>query len=58
MVKEFEQAQQILVDDARLLPLWQGRQYVAANEEISGAEKALDPSTIMTVWELDRKTSW
>ncbi|MET9889747.1 ABC transporter substrate-binding protein [Streptomyces sp. NPDC006465] len=58
VVKEFEQAQQILVDDARLLPLWQGRQYVAANEEISGAERALDPSTIMTVWELDRKTSW
>ncbi|MFF3615871.1 ABC transporter substrate-binding protein [Streptomyces sp. NPDC002580] len=58
VVKEFKEAQRILVDDARLLPLWQGRQYVAANEEISGAERALDPSTIMTMWELDRKTSW
>jgi peptide/nickel transport system substrate-binding protein len=58
VVKEFEEAQQILVDDARLLPLWQGRQYVAASEEISGGERALDPSTIMTMWELDRKTSW
>ncbi|WRZ94227.1 ABC transporter substrate-binding protein [Streptomyces sp. NBC_01007] len=58
VVKEFEEAQQILVDDARLLPLWQGRQYVAANEEISGGERALDPSTIMTMWELGRKPSW
>ncbi|MEU0074403.1 ABC transporter substrate-binding protein [Streptomyces sp. NPDC006332] len=56
--KDFEEAQQILVDDARLLPLWQGRQYVAASADISGAERALDPSTIMTVWHLYRKTSW
>ncbi|MBT2418305.1 peptide-binding protein [Streptomyces sp. ISL-22] len=58
VVKDFEEAQQILVDDARLLPLWQGRQYVAASAEISGAERALDPSTIMMMGELYRKTSW
>ncbi|MFJ7071141.1 ABC transporter substrate-binding protein [Streptomyces sp. NPDC098781] len=58
VVKDFEDAQRILVDDVRLLPLWQGRQYVAASEEISGAERALDPSTIMMVGELSRKTSW
>lgn len=58
VVKQFEEAQQILVDDARLLPLWQGRQHVAASRDISGAERALDPSTIMMVWELSRKTSW
>ncbi|MBD0422525.1 peptide-binding protein [Streptomyces sp. TRM S81-3] len=58
VVKEFEEAQQILVDDARLLPLWQGKQYVAASEDISGAERALDPSTIMMMWQLYRKTSW
>ncbi|WP_328556801.1 ABC transporter substrate-binding protein [Streptomyces sp. NBC_00358] len=58
VAQQFEEAQRILVDDARLLPLWQGRQYVAASEEISGAERALDPSTIMTMWELARKTSW
>ncbi len=56
--KEFEEAQKILVEDARLLPLWQGKQYVAADVDISGAERALDPSTIMMVWELGRKTSW
>ncbi|MHC3472284.1 ABC transporter substrate-binding protein [Streptomyces sp. 7R007] len=58
VVKEFEQAQRILVNDARLLPLWQGRQYVAASDDISGAEQALDPSTIMMMWTLYRKTSW
>ncbi|MDC0770599.1 ABC transporter substrate-binding protein [Streptomyces sp. HD] len=58
VVKDFEEAQSILVNDARLLPLWQGRQYVAASTEISGAERALDPSTIMLVGELSRKTSW
>jgi peptide/nickel transport system substrate-binding protein len=58
VVKEFEDAQQILVEDARLLPLWQGRQYVAASDDISGGEQALDPSTIMMMWELYRKTSW
>ncbi|WP_329245456.1 ABC transporter substrate-binding protein [Streptomyces sp. NBC_01478] len=58
VVKEFEDAQQILVDDARLLPLWQGRQYVAASDDVSGGEQALDPSTIMMMWKLYRKTSW
>ncbi|MGV9255461.1 ABC transporter substrate-binding protein [Streptomyces sp. NPDC003697] len=58
VVKEFEEAQQVLVNDARLLPLWQGKQYVAASEDISGGERALDPSTIMMMWELSRKTSW
>ncbi|MFM9371141.1 ABC transporter substrate-binding protein [Streptomyces sp. Da 82-17] len=58
VAEEFEKAQEILVEDARLLPLWQGKQYVAASEEIAGGERALDPSTIMTMWELSRKTSW
>ncbi|WP_445525660.1 ABC transporter substrate-binding protein [Streptomyces cyslabdanicus] len=58
VVKQFERAQQILVDDARLLPLWQGKVYVGASNDISGGERALDPSTIMMMWELSRKTSW
>jgi peptide/nickel transport system substrate-binding protein len=58
VVQEFERAQQVLVRDARLLPLWQGKQYVAASDDISGAEQALDPSTIMMMWRLYRKTSW
>ncbi|MFI9650322.1 ABC transporter substrate-binding protein [Streptomyces sp. NPDC052040] len=58
VVGQFQQAQQILVDDARLLPLWQGKQYIAASDDIAGGEQALDPSTIMMMWQLSRKTSW
>ncbi|MEU2353314.1 ABC transporter substrate-binding protein [Streptomyces misionensis] len=57
-VKDMAQAQRILATDARLLPLWQGRQYVAASDDIAGGEQALDPSTIMMMWTLHRKTSW
>ncbi len=55
---QFERAQEILVDDVRLLPLWQGKLYVAASEEIGGGELALDPQTVMQMWQLYRKASW
>ncbi|QNP62192.1 ABC transporter substrate-binding protein [Streptomyces genisteinicus] len=55
---QFERAQEILVDDVRLLPLWQGKLYTAASEEIGGNENALDPQSIMQMWELYRKKSW
>ncbi|MEV7689275.1 ABC transporter substrate-binding protein [Streptomyces bungoensis] len=58
VVKDLEAAQWLMVRDARLIPLWQGRQYIAASDDISGGEQALDPSTIMMMWELHRKTSW
>ncbi|GHI84171.1 ABC transporter substrate-binding protein [Streptomyces xanthophaeus] len=57
-VREFEAAQQTFAQDVRLLPLWQGKLYVAAREDIAGAERALDPQTAMQMWELYRKTSW
>ncbi|MEU7280101.1 ABC transporter substrate-binding protein [Streptomyces sp. NPDC045431] len=56
--KQFEKAQEILAEDVRLLPLWQGKLYVAATEEIAGGERALDPQTVMQMWELERKASW
>ncbi|GGP67146.1 MULTISPECIES: ABC transporter substrate-binding protein [Streptomyces] len=56
--KQFERAQEILVNDVRLLPLWQGKLYIAAGEDIGGGERALDPQTVMQLWELYRKASW
>lgn len=56
--KQFAEAQQILVDDIPLLPLWQGKLYIAAGEDIGGGERALDPQTVMQMWELYRKASW
>ncbi|MEV6400500.1 ABC transporter substrate-binding protein [Streptomyces sp. NPDC051907] len=58
VTRQFERAQEILVDDVRLLPLWQGKLYVASSEEIGGGERALDPQTVMQMWELYRKASW
>ncbi|MFB7369904.1 ABC transporter substrate-binding protein [Streptomyces sp. NPDC056222] len=56
--EEFKEAQEIMVDDVRLLPLWQGKLYIAAGEDIAGGERALDPQTVMQMWELSRRTSW
>ncbi|MFJ6868468.1 ABC transporter substrate-binding protein [Streptomyces termitum] len=56
--KEFVQAQEIMVQDVRLLPLWQGKLYIAARDDIGGGERALDPQTVMQLWELHRRASW
>ncbi|GAA2067970.1 ABC transporter substrate-binding protein [Streptomyces albiaxialis] len=56
--RSFASAQRIIADDVRLLPLWQGRVYIASHKEIAGVEWALDPSVIMRVWELHKKSSW
>ncbi|MFF2654709.1 ABC transporter substrate-binding protein [Streptomyces sp. NPDC058045] len=58
VVKQFEQAQRIMASDARLIPLWQGKQYAAFSNDIAGSEQALDPSAIWMMWELHRKESW
>ncbi|MGW0362779.1 ABC transporter substrate-binding protein [Streptomyces sp. NPDC002990] len=57
-IQQFERAQQIFAEDVRLLPLWQGKLYVAAREDIAGAERAMDPQAAMQMWELFRKPSW
>jgi len=56
--KSLTEIQDIVAEDVPLLPLWQGKQYVAADEEVGGLENVIDPATMMTMWELYRKTSW
>ncbi|MCK1798965.1 ABC transporter substrate-binding protein [Streptomyces sp. XM4193] len=56
--RDLREAQKILAKDVRLLPLWQGRVYLAAKEDIAGVEWAIDTSTLMRAWELHRKGSW
>ncbi|MFI8291283.1 peptide-binding protein [Streptomyces sp. ms191] len=58
VMDEFESAEEIMAQDVRLLPLWQGKLYIAASEDVGGAERALDPQTVMQLWELSRRTSW
>ncbi|MEV0849087.1 ABC transporter substrate-binding protein [Streptomyces sp. NPDC049954] len=49
-----EKIQDIVADDVPYLPLWQGKQYVATRDDITGAEWALSTSSILQLWELGR----
>ncbi|MGW0704588.1 ABC transporter substrate-binding protein [Streptomyces sp. NPDC002643] len=46
--------QDIVADDVPVLPLWQGNQYVAARDDITGAEYALNAASTLQLWELGR----
>ncbi|MGW7574728.1 ABC transporter substrate-binding protein [Streptomyces sp. NPDC054765] len=50
----FKQAQDILAKDVPLLPLWQGKQYVVARDDVTGIEWALNSSSSLQIWELGR----
>ncbi|GAA2261717.1 peptide-binding protein [Streptomyces ruber] len=46
--------QDIVARDVPVLPLWQGKQYLAARDGITGAEWAINSSAILQLWELGR----
>ncbi|MEV4434364.1 ABC transporter substrate-binding protein [Streptomyces sp. NPDC049555] len=48
----FQQVQDIVADDVPVLPLWQGKQYVAVGEKVTGAEWALNAASELQPWEL------
>jgi peptide/nickel transport system substrate-binding protein len=52
--KSLTDIQDVVADDVPLLPLWQGKQYVAARDDITGAEWALNSSSTLQLWELGR----
>lgn len=54
VVDEFDRAQQILAKDVPLLPVWQGKQYIATRDNISGVEWTLDASSTFRFWELQK----
>ncbi|MFF6994014.1 ABC transporter substrate-binding protein [Streptomyces sp. NPDC008313] len=49
--------QDIIADDVPLLPLWQGKQYIATRDDITGAEWAINSSSTLQLWELGRGVS-
>lgn len=51
-VGDLQQAQRIVAADGTVLPLWQGKQYLAARDGISGTEWALNASSVTRFWEL------
>ncbi|WP_329130239.1 ABC transporter substrate-binding protein [Streptomyces sp. NBC_01476] len=50
----FQQAQDMIAEDVPMLPLWQGKQYIASRSDITGVEWALNQSTTTQFWELGR----
>ncbi|MHC3472072.1 ABC transporter substrate-binding protein [Streptomyces sp. 7R007] len=46
--------QDIVADDVPILPLWQGKQYVAAGDDVTGTAYALDSASTLQLWELSR----
>ncbi|MER6105483.1 ABC transporter substrate-binding protein [Streptomyces sp. NPDC001832] len=51
-VKTFQQLQDIVAEDVPVLPIWQGKQYVAAREDLTGVEWAVNSSADLQLWEL------
>ncbi|MFF2127641.1 ABC transporter substrate-binding protein [Streptomyces olivochromogenes] len=52
--KSLTEIQDKVADDVPLLPLWQGKQYIAARDDITGTEWALNSSSTLQLWELGR----
>ncbi|MFF4119875.1 ABC transporter substrate-binding protein [Streptomyces sp. NPDC001714] len=46
-----------VANDVPVLPLWQGKQYVAARDDITGVAYALNSSASLQLWELGRGSS-
>ncbi|MFE9876800.1 ABC transporter substrate-binding protein [Streptomyces sp. NPDC005784] len=55
--KSLNQIQDIVADEVPVLPLWQGKQYIAARDDITGSEWALNSSSTLQLWELGRGVS-
>jgi len=53
----FNEIQDIVANDVPVLPLWQGKQYVAAVDDITGTAYALNSSSPLQLWELGRGVS-
>ncbi|MGW6459540.1 ABC transporter substrate-binding protein [Streptomyces sp. NPDC055078] len=52
----FVELQKIVAEDVPVLPLWQGKQYVAARKSITGVERLLNGSSDIQLWELGRSS--
>lgn len=50
----FTTIQNIVADDVPVLPLWQGKQYIAVRDGITGTAYALNSSSTLQLWELGR----
>ncbi|MFI5630298.1 ABC transporter substrate-binding protein [Streptomyces sp. NPDC051664] len=52
--KDFGELQDDVAQDLPILPLWQGKQYAVAHDDIAGLEWTLDASTVFRFWEISK----
>jgi peptide/nickel transport system substrate-binding protein len=53
-VADFRELQGLVAGDVPVIPLWQGKQYVVAQDDINGLEWTLDASTVFRFWEIQK----
>ncbi|MEV4948422.1 ABC transporter substrate-binding protein [Streptomyces sp. NPDC053755] len=52
--QDFGKLQDIVAEELPLLPLWQGKQYAVARDNVTGLEWTLDASTVFRFWEIKK----
>ncbi|MET9514080.1 ABC transporter substrate-binding protein [Streptomyces sp. NPDC002994] len=52
--EDFGKLQDIVAEEVPIIPLWQGKQYAVAYDDISGLEWTLDASTVFRFWEISK----
>ncbi|MFE0703356.1 ABC transporter substrate-binding protein [Streptomyces sp. NPDC058872] len=50
--KAYGEIQDIVADELPIIPLWQGKQYAVARDDVTGLEWTLDASTVFRFWEI------
>ncbi|WP_419993581.1 ABC transporter substrate-binding protein [Streptomyces boninensis] len=53
-VGDFGKVQDKVAADLPVIPLWQGKQYAVAKENILGLENTIDASTVFRFWEIEK----
>ncbi|WP_077800477.1 ABC transporter substrate-binding protein [Streptomyces sp. JHA26] len=56
-VDSLTRIQDAIADDVPLIPLWQGKQYVAARDDVTGTAYAINSASSLQLWELARGVS-
>lgn len=55
-VEDFGAIQDLVAEDLPVIPLWQGKQYAVAADEIAGLQWSLDASTVFRFWEISKSS--
>ncbi len=53
----YEKLQNIVANDVPVLPIWQGKQYVASRDGIAGVERSVSATSELQLWELNRQSA-